>query len=50
MAPPIGSNSLAGCTVVLAGSHTVCSDLSSHSIGKITELIRRDLVVDWYAR
>ena len=50
MAPPLGSNSLAGCTIVLAGSHTVCSDLSNHSVGKTTMLIRRDFVVNWYAR
>lgn len=34
MASPKSSASLAGCTVALAGSHTVCSELSQHSVGK----------------
>jgi hypothetical protein len=34
MAPPASSASLAGCTIVLAGSHTVCPDLSHHSVGE----------------
>ncbi len=50
MAPPTGPSSLAGCTIVLAGSHTVCPDLSNHSIGKITMLMRRGLLLTGYAR